>query len=159
MVLRVYFLLGHETIPHLSPPSNQGPTDASVAIMRWIEGESDDDSLCEPSSERSLRHKPVDLSTIPSKVAEALYGPFTQSNDYANPTGPSAPNQEIAHDVEMEDSNNSFEDEVMIYYRAAIPSLGPNPVFDTTFSTPGSSHTPPPGSVKGKGYGRTIYNP
>ena len=61
-------------------------------------------------------------------VAEALYGPFSRSNDYATPTEPLTLSQETTEVIEIEDSEEKFED-VLVYYRAAIKS---NPIFGDT---------------------------
>ena len=138
--------LVHKTRPHPVLPPSQAAVDASVAIKRWIEeGDGEDDyegdseAASTTSSSRNsvttaasslyeppLYPKPVSAGADPPmlshKVAEAIYGPFPQSNDYASQAGPSAPHQEIAQDVEMGDFNGGFEDEVMIYYHAAISS-------------------------------------
>lgn len=62
-------------------------------------------------------------------VADALYGPFSRSNDYATPTEPPIFLQETTEDIEMKDSENDFE-QVMLYYDAAVPSLGSGPISD-----------------------------
>ena len=73
-----------------------------------------------------------------SHEAEALYGPFSRSNDYESQDGPSDSPQDITQDAEMGDSKNRFKDEVMIYYNAALSSAGSDPIFDTCVPEPGS---------------------
>ena len=81
-------------------------------------------------------------------MAEAIYGPFSRSNDYASQAGPSTPPQDVIQDVEMEDFNDMFDDDVMVYYHAALSSSGSEPVFDITRPTSDHSQIPPPGSIE-----------
>ena len=156
-------LVVHGPTSHLAQTSSQAAIDASSTLKEWIvEGESDDDhesdnetasttsgsrdsattrtsSLYEPSP----HPKPVTRRTGHSSVsweAEALYGPFSRSNDYASHTEPLNLPQELTQDVEMEDPDDRFNNEVMIHYHAAISSSGFDPIFDITPSTSNSSH-------------------
>jgi len=159
----------HRLTPHVIPPSSQAAVDSCFAIKRWIEGESDDDreddsestsvasnsgisvtkaasSVCELTNHSKPVSRGIDSSTVPWKVAEAVYGPFLRSNDYASEAGPSAtefPSHGIMEDVRMEevDRDDRFEDEVMVYYHAALSSSVCDSAFDTTLPPP-SSHTP-----------------
>jgi len=158
-------------MPHLARTSSQATIDGSPALKKWIgEGESDDDresdnetasttsgSRSSATTIASLRYgpsphpKPVTRGAGRSSVpweAEALYGPFSRSNDYASYAEPSALPQELTRDVEMEDPGDKFNDEVMIHYRAALSSSGFDPDSDITPSTFNNSHMLPQDSIK-----------
>ena len=163
VILRYIFAV-YETMPHLAPPLSQAPIDTSLAIKMWIEGESDYDheGNSQTTSKTSSIRYPETTATNPLypvapgvyppmtdlEVAEALYGPFSRPNDYASQVDTlSAPLQDTTQDVEMEDSDDKFENEVMIYYHAAIASSGSDTIFDATFPTFKNSHVSPPDSV------------
>jgi len=166
----------HRIAPHIIPPSSQAAIDSCFAIKKWIEGESDDDREDDSGStsvasdsrisatkavrsvyELTNHSKPVahgvDSSMVPWEVAEAVYGPFSRSNDYASGAGPSAiefPSHGIMEDVRMEEVNcdDRFEDEVMVYYHAALSSSVYDPALDTMSPPPKNSHTLAPASVE-----------
>ena len=136
--------------PHLVPASSQTTVSSSSAIKRWIEGEDEDghegDNKTMSTSGSRSSSKPVTSGVGPPmisrEVAEAVYGPFPRCNDYASGAGPSPLSHEITADVQMEDVqmeefNDSFEDDVMVYYHAALSSSGHDPVFDTTSPSSG----------------------
>jgi len=155
-------------MPHLARTSSQATIDGSPALKKWIgEGESDDDhesdnetasttsgsrssatTIASSLYEQSTYPKPVTRGAGHSSVpweAEAFYGPFSRSNDYASYAEPSALPQGLTQDVEMEDPGDRLNDEVMIHYHAAS---GSNPVFDITPSTFNNSHILPQDSIE-----------
>ena len=147
-------------------PSSQAAIDASPEIMKWIgDGETDDENEGEnetastisgsknsattafnPFYNPSLHFRPVepgvDSSMISQEVAEAIYGPFARSNDYA---GPSALPQVNSDEVRM-DLDDRFDDDVMIYYHAALLSTGTDPDFDTVPTA--YTQMPPPTPIE-----------
>jgi len=166
----------HRITPRMISPSSQAAIDSCFAIKRWIEGESDDDREDDGGStsvasdsrisateaarsvyELTNHSKPVargvDSSMVPWEVAEAVYGPFSPSNDYASEAGPSAikfPSHGIMEDVRMEEVNcdDRFEDEIMVYYHAALSSSVYDLALDITSPPPKSSHTLAPAPVE-----------
>jgi len=158
-------------MPHLAQTSSQASIDSSSALEEWIsEGESDNDheesdtetasmtsgsrspattttsSLYEPFPHLKPVTHGVGHSTVPWE-SETFYGPFSQSDEYASYAEPSALSQELTQDVEMEDSDRRFDEEVMIYYRAATLASDYNQAFDFTPSTFDNSHVLPHDSI------------
>jgi len=156
---------------HLTRTLSQVTIGASLGLKKWIgEGESDDDRESDNETasttsgsrssatttasslyEQSPHPKPVTRGAghpIVPWEAEALYGPFSRSNDYASHAEPSALPQELTRDVEMEDPGDRFNNEVMIHYHAAVSSSRFVPVFDITPSTFNHSHMPPRDSIE-----------
>jgi len=164
-------LVVHGSMSHLAQTSSQATIDVSSILKEWIwEGESDSDhesdnetasttsgSRSPATTAASSFHEPprhtkpiahgVDHSMVSREVAEAFYGPFSRSNDYASHAEPSALPQEITQDVEMEDPDDRFNSDVMVFYHAATSSSEFDQVFDLAPSKSDHSHTLPPDSI------------
>lgn len=159
------------TATHLMPPS----VDACSASKNWMGGESDDDrdydnestttsSSSSATTEATSVHEPTPLpkqvthgvtsSTTSTNVAQAVGGPFPRSSDHEGPPGvltSQVPISMATPDVEMEEAGDEFEDDVMVYYRAALSPSGRDEAFDFTPLSQ-SSHVPAPGSKEYEEY-------
>ena len=157
-------------MPHSVQPLGKAAIEASPILKKWLETAQDDDDDDDDDNETAsktsgsrrsaakktalLHGNPPHPEPIAPRVypsiqfceAEALYGPFSRSNDYASQDGPSDSPRDITQDAEMEDPNNRFNDEVLIYYCAALSSPGSDPTFDIVQPTSDSSLVPEPGS-------------
>lgn len=100
----------------------------------------------------------IDSVMDPLDVAEVFLGPPPYLNDYANPmTGPfiiENTSHKSTEDVEMTEAGDRFEEDVMLYYHAAIASSG----YDLTLDMESLSEIAPMSTSGSDEYGLEDYS-